>query len=151
MKLITLVLVTWTSLAVSASNPVPLLNKALSVNVGTDIFAKCVANAAVAQVLHQNPFYNSYSFKSLLTAETIASPVGGPAASALLKFWITNDESGGLLFVVQLRSLDVAQGWQLEQGSSGEIYPISTSVDTSAVLLTSHLHGVGSFDISICN
>ena len=131
-----------------AASAVGISNKALIITAPNDTFSRCIANAAVTKLASTSPYYAGFVFQHLVSSGV--EGFGQIYLDADLNFVAANVSSNSMLKLV-LRSTDTTKGWQLVQGSTGEIYPHATSIDSSATVIErSTGHVIVHLDISSC-
>lgn len=123
-----------------------LSQKALRITSPNDTsFSRCVAKAAVAQVVSHTDGYGDYMFHDFIG--TGVDGDRGPFRTATLDFDAA-DAFSSYMFTVRLTSTDTT-GWELLKATNNEIYPFSSSVSPHAELFDFD-QAIGSVDISGC-
>jgi len=76
--------------------------------------------------------------------------VQGPEELAFVNFQATTKDGSPIFLKMIFHTLD-ASGWQLVQGTSGEIYPFSNEIEPKVLLVSRKTGSVlGSRDVSAC-
>jgi len=73
-----------------------------------------------------------------------------PAKLASLRFFVSDSNLANKLFKLLFVSSDTKDGWQMVQGSDGEIYAFSRMVESVVELTTDKGQSLGRLDLSSC-